>query len=229
MGLALLGGCGGGGEDSSSSSTSQGDTTQSAVETTTAEESTLPEEPQAEVDATRERVLQERHQAEHDAKQSQAARPRGIEHHDSGGGSEQFRHQGGDNSIAEYGVEASDDEREAAAAALHGFFDSVAAQRWDTACSYMSASLLAMLEHLPEPSGQQSDLEGCPEIFAALSGGIPQSTLDAAAKADVASLRIEGERGFVLYRGAGGEAYVMPVVREEGAWRIGSLAGTPAL
>jgi len=31
----------------------------------------------------------------------------------------------------------------------------------------------------------------------------------------------------VLYRGVGGEPYAMPMVLEGGAWKVGSLEGTP--
>jgi hypothetical protein len=220
-GMALLAGCGGGGsggEDPSSSS-SPG---------STSAETQVAKEVQAKMKEVKDHAIEERRQVERH-RQSQSARPPQIEHHDSGGGSASFRHKGGDNSIPEYGEEASDQEREEAADALHGYLDSLAAQRWEAACSYLSASQLAMLDQLPEISKQQSDLEGCPEVLAALNGGASQGALEVAAKVDVASLRVEEDRAFMLYRGADGENYVMPMIREEGAWRVGSLAGTAGL
>jgi hypothetical protein len=49
----------------------------------------------------------------------------------------------------------------------------------------------------------------------------------ASARSDVGALRIEGDHGFVLYHGPGGEPYAMPMVMEGGAWKVGSLEGAP--
>jgi hypothetical protein len=222
--VLLLGGCGGGGDGGSSATVS---TSASPNPASTTTEAQLPKEAQAELREAEAKVARERKaQAK---EQSTAAQPPHIAHHDSGGGSAQFKTKGGDNSIPEYGEEASDAEREAAASSLHAYLDSLAAHRWAAACSYMSLGLAAGLERLSSLSKEHPDLEGCPEILAALNGRVPQSALDAAAQADVASLRIEDDRGMALYRGAGGQGYAMPMAREEGGWRVAALAGTPAL
>jgi hypothetical protein len=49
-----------------------------------------------------------------------------------------------------------------------------------------------------------------------------------AAKADVGSLRIEGDRAFIVYRGAPkGTFYAISMSKEGGSWKVASLAGTP--
>jgi len=48
-----------------------------------------------------------------------------------------------------------------------------------------------------------------------------------AQKADLGSLRIEGDRAFVIYSGPGKTILAMPMANEEGAWKVASLAGTP--
>jgi hypothetical protein len=49
-----------------------------------------------------------------------------------------------------------------------------------------------------------------------------------AAKANVGSLRIEGGRAFVIYRGSDGKTILaMPMVKEDGGWKVASVAGTP--
>ena len=221
----LLAGCGGGGGDESSSGTAS--TPPSPNSTSTNREAQLPEGAKEELEQTEAKVVEERKaQAK---EQSTASQPPHVVHHDSGGGSAQFKTKGGDNSIPEYGEEASEAEREAAASSLHAYLDSLAAHRWAAACSYMSLGLAAGLERLPELSKGHSDLEGCPEILAALNANATQNNLDEGAQADVASLRVQGDRGMVLYRGAGGQGYAMPMVREEGGWRVSAPAGTPAL
>jgi hypothetical protein len=44
----------------------------------------------------------------------------------------------------------------------------------------------------------------------------------------VTGVRIEGERAFVLYRGAHDARLAMPMVRESGAWKVGELTTGPA-
>jgi hypothetical protein len=48
-----------------------------------------------------------------------------------------------------------------------------------------------------------------------------------AAQADVGSLRIEGDRAFVIYRGVHGTVFAISMQREGGAWEVASLSGTP--
>jgi hypothetical protein len=145
---------------------------------------------------------------------------------DSGGGSAQFRVEG-DNSVQEFGREAPASERESAAAALHGFFDAWVAHRWKTACFYMSAGVVITLGRLAALGENAPQGAGCPQLFAGLSSGSDAKAIGRAAQIDVGSLRVKGERGFVLYHGAGGAAYAMPMARENGDWKVGALEGVP--
>jgi hypothetical protein len=149
-----------------------------------------------------------------------------VAHRDSGGGAAQFRGPG-DNSIQESGREASPSERERAAAALHGYLDSHAAGRWTAACRYMSATLVVGLERMGALSQSKHKPKGCPKTLAALSAGLPPRVLREGAQANVGSLRVNGERAFILYHGARGSDYAMPMVKEGGEWRVAALAGAP--
>ncbi len=221
---ALLAGCGGG-ERSNSNSVF---TSTAAPESPSAStEGSLPEEVEDRLEQAKAKARQEREAQQRE--KSSSSQPPQTEHHDSGGGSSQFRAKGGDNSIVEYGKEASQGERDEAAESLHAFLDSLAARRWQAACSYVSLGLIAGLEQLPQLSKRETGIEGCPEILEALNGQASDSALEAGAQADVVSLRTEGDRAFLIYRGAGDRGYVMPMVREEGVWRVSSIAGTPAL
>lgn len=142
-------------------------------------------------------------------------------HHDSGGGAAQFRVKGGDNSIQEYGAEAGGSELDEAAAALHGFLDSRAAGDSAKACSYVAASVTGSLQQLAGKG------KGCGAILGALSRGVPQSALEEAAEADVGAMRVEGDRSFLIYRGARNTNYAMPMTKEGNAWKVAALAGTP--
>ncbi len=148
-------------------------------------------------------------------------------HHDSGGGSAQFEVKGGDNSVQEFGAEASESELQAAATALHGFLDARAERNWAAACAYLSKATKQGFAQLGA-GGSGAAGRGCAAILGALSGRVPTSTLREAAAADVGSLRRQGDRGFLIFRGAPkGTIYAISVAREGDAWKVASLSGVP--
>jgi hypothetical protein len=142
-------------------------------------------------------------------------------HHDYASGAAPFETKGGDNSIQEFGAEGSGSDFEAAATALHGYLDARAAGAWRDACSYLSPAVLASLAQLGSGGGAS-----CPETVASLSAGVPAAALEEAAEAQVGALRIEGDRAFLLFRGAHGSDYFMPMVREGGAWKVAAIAAS---
>jgi hypothetical protein len=223
--LCLLAGCGGGG-DSSASGPVSGPASSAGLAHPPASPIHLPPNVEEKLQEAKQKALQER-KAQVKDKSPAAQAPR-IAHHDSGGGSAQFKRAKGDDSIVEYGEEASASERDRAAESLHAYLDSLAAHRWAAACRYVSLGLIAQLQQLSQLSKQQSNVEGCPETLATINGKTAQSTLIAAATADVASLRVKGDHAFVIYRGADDHPYAMPMAREGREWRVGSLAGVPA-
>lgn len=150
-----------------------------------------------------------------------------IPHNDSGGGSTQYRVKGGDNSVQNFGDEADESERDQAAAAVHSFLDARANQDWNEACSYLATPVVEQLESAAEKSEQFKD-KGCGPILEALaSQADPKLYRKEAAQANVGSLRIEDERAFVIFRGLEGTVYTIPMVDEDGEWRLGSIAPTP--
>lgn len=149
------------------------------------------------------------------------------QHEDSGGGSDQFRVKGGDNSVQEFGAEADAAELDEAAAALHNFLDARAAGAWASACRYIAGSVIDSLQELATQS-QQLKGSACAAILAKLTNPAAKDLLrEEAEAADVGSLRIEGERAFVLFHGPEGEVLAMPMAREDGAWKVAALASTP--
>lgn len=148
------------------------------------------------------------------------------QHDDSGGGSAQLRTKGGDNSVQEFGQEADSSERDEAATALHNFLDARAAEDWESACSFLSRDVRESLEKLATQAGQAKNTS-CAGILANLTNRAALPALRSeAARADVGSLRIEGDRAFILYR-TGDTILTVPMANEDGSWKVASLAGTP--
>lgn len=149
------------------------------------------------------------------------------QHSDSGGGSEQVKVKGGDNSIQEFGEEADTGELDAAAAALHNFLDARAEGNWAAACNYMSKAMIESFEKLASQSKEAGDTS-CGALLEKLTNPAAKSAMKAEAeKADVRSLRTEGEQAFVIYTGTEGTILAMPMANEDGEWKVASLAGTP--
>lgn len=159
------------------------------------------------------------------------------QHDDSGGGSGQYTVKGGDNSVQEFGTEADDAERNAAARALHNFLDARGQEAWEAACSYLSTEVRESLEMFAAKAqeaaakagkAEQFEATGCASILGRLTNraALPELRKEAE-QADVGSLRIEGDQAFVIYTGISGTVLAMPVANESGSWKVASLAGTP--
>lgn len=148
-------------------------------------------------------------------------------HHDSGGGSAQFIVKGGDNSVQEFGAEASEGELQKAASALHGFLDARAEGNWAAACRYLAKSISESFAKFAA-GGAQGEGASCAAVLAKLSNPAAKSAMkQEAEKADVGSLRTEGDRSFIIYRGLGKAIMAMPMAQEGGEWKVAGLTGTP--
>lgn len=144
----------------------------------------------------------------------------------SGGGSAQYRVKGGDNSIQDFGEESSESELEEAATSLHVFLVARAEEDWPTACSHLAKDVVRQLQQLASQSGKLAGA-GCAGILAALTPPLPAKVQKESTVVDAGSLRTEGEQAFLVYRGAEGTVYAIPMKPEGGAWKLGALAATP--
>ncbi len=144
----------------------------------------------------------------------------------SGGGSEQFRVKGGDNSIQEYGEETDESELQDAAEAVHGFYIARAEEDWAKACTYLAKSMVAQLEQLAGQSPQLKD-KGCAVVLKAFTRPLPASVRRETTVVDAGSLRREDERGFLIYYDAEKKPYAMALEDEDGAWKLTLLSATP--
>lgn len=147
-------------------------------------------------------------------------------HHDSGGGAAQFRVEGGDNSIQDFGSEGGSSERDRAAAVLHAFLDAQAEASWAKACFYLSAELVASIEEFAHQYGPKPGAS-CGDVLAKLSEKATPAMLREVAEVDVASLRIEGEKAFLIYTAKDGSVNAIPMYYEEGVWKVAGVTGSP--
>ncbi len=144
----------------------------------------------------------------------------------SGGGSGQYRVKGGDNSIQDFGEESSESELEEAATALHDYYVALARSEWQRACSKLSDVVVGQLRALASQA-KQGIGKGCAAILGGISPSLPASVARESTIVDAGSLRVEGDRGFLIYRGAEGTVYAINMALEDDSWKVGALAGVP--
>lgn len=144
----------------------------------------------------------------------------------SGGGSDQYRTQGGDNSIQNFGEESEESELEEAATVLHDYLVARAGEDWPAACASLASTVTDQLDVLASRSSQLEG-KGCAAILGALTPPLPAAVRRESTIVDAGSLRFEDERAFLIYSGAEGTAYAVVMEQEDGAWKVGTLSATP--
>lgn len=138
-------------------------------------------------------------------------------------GSASFRTAGGDNSIQDFGEEADSGELDEASTVLSSYLDARANDDWVKQCALLAAATVAPLEQLASRSAQFKG-KGCAAILEGLMSRVPASTRANTLTDGLAALRVEEDRGFALYHGAGGVDYFVPMTKEDGQWKLGSIA-----
>jgi hypothetical protein len=144
----------------------------------------------------------------------------------SGGGAEQFQIKGGDNSIQEFGEESDESELEEAAETVHSFFVARALGDWKGACAYLSKSMSEQLKKLASSSTELED-KSCASFLEAFTGKLTASEWRETTVVDAGSLRTDDEQAFLIYYGPDKTIYAMPLTEEDGAFKVGALAGNP--
>ncbi len=144
----------------------------------------------------------------------------------SGGGADQYRTPGGDNSVQEFGEEGEEGELEEAATALHDYLVARAEEDWPTACANLAGTVLGQLDTLASRSDDLKG-QGCAKTLEGLTPPLPAAARRESTIVDAGSLRLEGERAFLIFRGAEGVAYAILMEQEDGAWKVGALGAVP--
>jgi len=100
-----------------------------------------------------------------------------------------------------------------------------AEEDWQAACAQLSKTVVQQLKLLGARS--KSGNQDCPATLATLTPPLPPSVQSESTIVDAGSLRVEGDRGFLIYRGAKGAVYAINMAYEGGSWKVGALAGVP--
>jgi hypothetical protein len=90
-------------------------------------------------------------------------------------------------------------------------------------CASLAKAAVAPIEQLAARTPQLRG-NGCAKVLEKLTARAPSSTRKNTLSGGIASLRVEGDRGFALYHGTGGVDYFVPMAKEDGEWKVGAIA-----
>jgi hypothetical protein len=131
----------------------------------------------------------------------------------------------GDNSIQTFGVESDSGERVQATATAAAYLRALGGGRWARACADLSASTRQQLGPLAENVRGSSSKVGCPGALRAFAARSPTAVLRGSAELRVLSLRVQGDRAFLIYEDGNGRASELPMSRSGGGWKVAAISG----
>lgn len=127
-------------------------------------------------------------------------------------------------SIKAYGEEVEGADATAITFALVQYLSARAGGDAATACARLYSVLRDNLLRLASRSDDPAVREGgCPVAFGVLTKGAPATALGDAARIDVASVRRQGNRAFVIYKTPETISVDMPMYLEDGNWVVGAI------
>lgn len=137
-----------------------------------------------------------------------------------GKGPSEYVIRGHREDLPRFGEEATRGELEQAAKYVHGYGVARLEKDWPEACTYAGAH---MVRRLAAQQGQPG--ADCEAVLAKVPDIVLGSDYERT-EVSADSLRIDGGRGFLLYKGATAP-YFMPVRKEGALWMVDSKAPTP--
>jgi hypothetical protein len=147
--------------------------------------------------------------------------PGGATHHE--GRKPSHRYRGGEKDIEEFGTEARGPEAEAVLTAQQTYLAAIVSRNYGKACTWVSSSLEAQFSQIVEPGvGPKSCDQVLPKILAGDASHVAALQLSG----KIVKVRVEGDRGYVVFHAPGARLFVFPMTREGGSWRVASITSS---
>lgn len=131
--------------------------------------------------------------------------------------------KGGDNSIQDFGQEASQADRAAAARSLTAYLTAISRGDAKTACALLASSATQQVQQ----SGSSAAGTGCPALVGRIAASMPAQLKGQLRGARVLSVRVSGDHGFIIFDGVGPKVSNMPLVKEGGQWKVAAVGPIP--
>lgn len=111
-----------------------------------------------------------------------------------------------------------------AAETVHAFYVTRARGEWSATCSQLAQLLSEKLAGLAE----QSEKKSCAEFLESFTTAMTNEEWREVTVMDAESLRVAGQQATLVYQGAAGKTYSVPLREEGGEWMLEALQGTAA-
>ena len=131
--------------------------------------------------------------------------------------------KGGEASIEEFGSEAGGSDREEILSVFTGYMGAIASKDYEVACSHLAASVQEGLEQL---AGKSLKGEDCTALLPKLLAPTAPQIAREQAGGEIAKVRVEGDRAFVVFKAPGAKLYQLTMVREDGEWKAATVAAS---
>jgi hypothetical protein len=125
--------------------------------------------------------------------------------------------------LANFGEEAEAAEREAASKALEANLSARASEDWVGQCASLSVALHKEIAERSELIIGKKGNGSCPKGLELEAEPFPKSVLKNPMTGPIDALRVEGRQAYALFRGTGNKDYGMPMVNEDGDWKVTQL------
>lgn len=132
--------------------------------------------------------------------------------------STEFLSNGKNGQLARIGKESSAAEREAASLALEKSLDARAAGDWETQCETLAASVVEQLE---QPASTLTPETTCAKGLEEQAQSLPPFARANTMNGPIDAFRInQGINGFAFYHGTRGRDFVIPLIKQDGGWKV---------
>jgi hypothetical protein len=131
--------------------------------------------------------------------------------------------RGGEKDIEEFGSEATGSESEAVVAVEQGYLSAIVKGDYRSACSLLFSALRKQILALTrEATGAIT----CPRVLPHILVGDAARVAAQQLSGTIVKVRVEGDRGFVVFHAPGARLFVFPLAREDGSWRVTAITSS---
>jgi hypothetical protein len=135
--------------------------------------------------------------------------------------------QSAEDRVREFGLEASGAQTKQAEAVLHGYMDARVAGEWKKACSYLAKPIRDLFDRIGRKAKESGAAgKGCAGFVEESTRKLTPSQRADLARVEVTSVRVEDDRGYILYTETSGDESSMSLRREGGEWKLLGIGGT---
>ena len=135
------------------------------------------------------------------------------------GPTRQFVVPGGDNAVQTFGREATAAERKQVTKVIQKWLRARAARNWAEDCRYLAPSSIKYAESSASYMAQHK-VSGCTKALGVMAVKGQKVSLKYNMAGGVVSLRLGEGHGYAQYHGNDGRDWIIPVIRENGVWKI---------